>query len=139
LEEARRAFSKMQPEIFRYKAELIKRTEFPAEGKIAIVTVPQDELDMYSPLYNPAPLIQADMLQTEGVMVAIVLKSYKNGKTTGAIRTNVGGAIADKLAVHFGGGGHAYASGFKIEDGKSLDEIKTECLKIAKELLDAPA
>lgn len=139
LEEARRAFSKMQPEIFKYKAELIKRTMFEGDGRIAVVTVPQDELDEYSPLYNPAPLIQADMLQTEGVLLAIVFKSYKAGKTTAAIRTNVGGAIADKLALHFGGGGHAYAAGFKVEDGRSIEEIKTECLKIAEELLNETA
>ena len=86
LEEARRALTaKMPTEIFKYKAKLIERTELLAD-QLALVTVPHDELMEYSPLYNPAPLIQIDMLQTEKVRVAIVLKHYKDGKVTGSIR-----------------------------------------------------
>ncbi|HSX53435.1 MAG TPA: DHH family phosphoesterase [Patescibacteria group bacterium] len=135
LEEARRALSKMPEQIFRYKAELIKRTELHAEDQLALVTIPNDEIMRYSPLYNPAPLIQNDMLQTDGVRVAIVLKQYKDGKTTGAIRCGYNTKIAADLAKHFGGGGHVYASGFKVEKGKSFDQIKSECIKIASELL----
>ncbi|HSX44062.1 MAG TPA: DHH family phosphoesterase [Candidatus Saccharimonadales bacterium] len=137
LEEARRAFNKMPETIFRYKAELIKRTELQADGRIALLTVPYDEIKEYSPLYNPAPLIQTDMLQTERVLVAIVLKLYPNDKITGSIRCNYGGDVADKLALHFGGGGHSYAAGFKLENAKSIEEVKAECLKIAEELLNA--
>lgn len=135
LEEARRALSKMPEQIFRYKAKLIERTELHADDQLAIVSIPNDEIMRYSPLYNPAPLIQNDMLQTDGVRVAIVLKQYKDGKTTGAIRCGYNTEIAADLAKHFGGGGHPYASGFKIENGKSFDEIKTECIKLATELL----
>lgn len=137
LEEARRAYQKMPEIIFRYKAELIKRTEFVIDGQLALVIIPHDEIMQYSPLYNPAPLIQGDLLQTEGVRVAIVLKSYKDGKVTGSIRCNTGGAIAADLAKHFGGGGHAYAAGFKITDNRPFDTIKNECKTKATELLQA--
>jgi phosphoesterase RecJ-like protein len=136
LEEARRAFTKMPETIFRYKAVLIERTELHSGGRIAFVQVPHAEIMEYSPLYNPAPLIQTDMLQTEGVKVAIVLKHYKDGKVTGSIRCNSGATIAADLAQHFGGGGHAYASGFKVTGGKSFTEIKSECLEHATQLLD---
>lgn len=136
LEEARREAGKMPQEIFRYKAKLIERTEYEPGGRIALVTVNQQEINRYSPLYNPAPLIQGDMLQTSGVQVAIVLKHYDDGKITGAIRSNPGGAIAARLAEHLGGGGHAFASGFKVNDGRGLDEIKQTCLSKAVELLD---
>ncbi len=135
LEEQRREYGKMPPEIYRYKAELIKRTEFAADGQLAHVTIPQSEINEFSPLYNPAPLIQADMLQTTGVRTAIVFKCYADGKITGAIRCNSGTAIAAELAEHFGGGGHKLASGFKVTDGRSFDELKTECLKLATDLL----
>jgi phosphoesterase RecJ-like protein len=135
LEEARRALTKMPEPIFRYKARLIERTELYADGKLALVSVPHNELMEYSPLYNPAPLIQTDMLQTEGVLVAIVLKQYKDGKITGSVRCNSGGSIAAQLATHFGGGGHPYASGFKITDGRSYDDIKRDCIMLATELL----
>lgn len=136
LEEARRSFSKMPEAIFRYKARLIERTELVSGGRIAVVDIPDSEIAEYSPLYNPAPLIQLDMLQTERVLVAIVLKNYKDGKITGSIRCSYGQGIAADLATHFGGGGHSYAAGFKITGGKEFEAVKSESLKLAGELLD---
>lgn len=134
LEEQRRQFNKMHPEIFRYKGRLIERTEFHDDGKLALIIIPQDEINDYSPLYNPAPLIQGDHLQTAGVLISIVLKSYDSGRITAAIRCNQGAPIAAKLAENFGGGGHAYAAGFKLENG-SLEEVRNECIKTTRELL----
>jgi phosphoesterase RecJ-like protein len=133
LEELRREYNKMHPDIFRYKADLIKRTEIVDE-KIAVVTIPQQEINDYSPLYNPAPLIQGDMLQTRGVLLSIVLKSYDSGRVTAAIRCNHGAPIASRLAEHFGGGGHAYAAGFKLE-GRPLEEVKQQVIQKTAELL----
>ncbi|HUY84944.1 MAG TPA: DHH family phosphoesterase [Candidatus Dormibacteraeota bacterium] len=136
LEELRREYGRMPQAIFRYKGELIKRAEFSADDRVAHVTIPQAEINEFSPLYNPAPLIQGDMLQTTGVGVAIVFKLYGDGKITAAIRCNSGNPIAGQLAEHFGGGGHAFASGFKITDGRGFDDVKAECLRLAAELLD---
>lgn len=135
LEELRRTFNKMHPDIFRYKGQLIARTEMTADGHIASVAIPQEEINTYSPLYNPAPLIQADMLQTQDVKCAIVFKRYADGKITGAIRCNAGFPIAAQLAERFGGGGHAFASGFKLTDGRPFNEVKSECLQQAAALL----
>ena len=136
LEERRREFNKMTLDIFKYKGRLIERTEFTAGGRIAYVVVPQSEINSYSPLYNPVPLIQGDMLTTSGVALSVVFKQYDDGKTTGAIRTNVGYGVADKLAEKLGGGGHPYASGFKVISGRPFNEIKSECIDYAIELLD---
>lgn len=138
LEEARREYSKMPPSIFKYKAELIKRTEFEADGKLALVTIPQAEINEFSPLYNPAPLIQNDMLQTESVGVAIVMKVYSDGRITASIRCNPACPIAAALAEHFGGGGHAYASGFKIDSKtkRPLEQVKTECVELVSKLIN---
>jgi len=136
LEEIRREFGKMPEAIFRYKGRLIERTELHADNRIALVTVPQKEINEYSPLYNPAPLIQTDMLQTTGVQLAVVLKHYDSGRITAAIRANNGYTVAGKLAEYFGGGGHQYASGFKLENGRPLQEIKSECIAKATELLN---
>ncbi len=135
LEERRREFTKMPPPIFLYKARLIDRTVLHAEGKIATVSIPQEEINEFSPLYNPAPLIQTDMLQVEGVGVAIVFKRYDDGKVTAAIRCNPGYTIGAQLAEHFGGGGHPYASGFKVADKRPPGELETECIKVATELI----
>jgi bifunctional oligoribonuclease and PAP phosphatase NrnA len=136
LEDARREYAKMDPTIFKYKADLIARAELAADGRIAVVTVPQNEISQYSPLYNPAPLIQSDMLMTRGVAVALVLKYYNDGKILGSIRCNSGYGVGAELAQAFGGGGHEYASGFKIQDGRPLNQVKSECLQKATELLD---
>ncbi len=134
LEERRRQLSKMPPSIYFYKGALLQRTEFVFEGKIAVLTIPQSELNTYSPLYNAAPLVQGDMLQTLGVAVAIILKQYDDGKVTGAIRCNTGYGVGADLAEHLGGGGHAYASGFKVLN-KSFQDVKTDCLNYCQELL----
>ena len=135
LEERRREYSKMPPEIYRYKADLIKRTEFAADGRIAHVTIPQVEINQFSPLYNPAPLIQGDMLQTTGVAVAIVFKQYGDGRITGAIRCNPDAPVGGELAEHLGGGGHAFASGFKDTSGRVFDDLKADALAFAADLL----
>lgn len=136
LEELRREYGKMPPEIYRYKAELIKRTEFAADGRIASVAIPQAEINKFSPLYNPAPLIQGDMLQTAGVDVAIVFKTYADGRITGAIRCNATAPVGAELAKHLGGGGHAFASGFKDTSGRPFEDIKDKTITYATELLD---
>jgi phosphoesterase RecJ-like protein len=139
LEELRREFSKMAPAIYHYKGQLLQRTEFAAEGAIAYVTIPQDEINEYSPLYNPAVLMQFDSLQVVGVRVSIVFKTYDDGHLTAKIRCTSDAPVGAKLAERFGGGGHPYASGFKITDGRAFADVKTECLAYATELLTNPA
>ena len=138
LEENRRKFNRMAESIFRYKGQLIAKTQLFYDDQIAIVTIPQNEINEYSPLYNPAALIQPDTLQVENVLISIVLKSYSDGKITGAIRSNYKAPIASKLAEHFGGGGHDNASGFKIvKDAKvneTLKQVVTEATRLLKEL-----
>lgn len=136
LEEARKALNKMPVSIYSYKADLIKRTEFMVGGKVAFVSIPHDEVMEYSPLYNPGPLIHGDMLQVENVLVAIVVKVYKDGRITGSIRTSAKAPVAAEIAQKFGGGGHVYASGFKITDGTKLTEVKEAVNSLAKELLN---
>lgn len=114
LEEARRELSKMDPEVFRYKAKLIERTEFFYDNKIAVTIIPENELYDVGTLYNPGPLIISELLNVSGVEVAIALKTYST-RLTGSIRCVSGTEIANKLASIYGGGGHPYAAGFKID------------------------
>ncbi|MBP7820567.1 DHH family phosphoesterase [Candidatus Saccharibacteria bacterium] len=135
LEEARRELSKMDPEVFRYKAKLIERTEFFYDNKIAVTIIPENESYDVGTLYNPGPLIISELLNVSGVKVAIVLKTYTN-KLTGSIRCVSGVEIASDLAKAYGGGGHPYAAGFKIEKFKDdITEFKYSLVKQAFELL----
>lgn len=135
LEESRRELSKMHPKVYAYKAKLIERTEFYNDGRTAIVTIPEDELYDISPLYNPGALILTELAMVEGVDVAISFKRYKN-RVTGAIKCSNKALIANKLAEQFGGGGHPFAAGFKIEgDNLNFTTIKADVLAKVTELL----
>lgn len=136
LENKRREMMRKSPELVHYKGQLLERVEYFADNRIATVTIPWSEIEQYSHAYNPSVLVLDDMRLTENTDVAIAFKLYKDGKITAKIRCNYGKTIANTLATHFGGGGHPYASGFKITDGRPFNEIKSECISYATELLD---
>jgi phosphoesterase RecJ-like protein len=136
LETERRELMRKSPELTAYKGELLQRIEYFADGRIAVVHIPWNEIERYSHAYNPSMLVMDDMRITTGVDVAIAFKTYNDGHITGKIRCNFGKAIAADLAKHFGGGGHPYASGFKITTGKPFEDIKKDCIQTATELLD---
>ncbi len=135
LEGRRRELMRKSPELLRYKGELLQRIEYVADNRIAMVTIPWEEIEKYSPLYNPPMLVMDDMRNSENTDVAIAFKLYSD-HLTAKIRCNYQKGIAAKLAEHFGGGGHPYASGFKITDNRPFAEIKAETIRIAAKLLD---
>lgn len=136
LEHERRMLMRKSPEIVKYKGELLQRIQYHAGNRIATVSIPWREIELYSPQYNPSMLAIDEMRMTTGVQVAISFKLYKDGKMTAKIRCNQDAPIAAKLAEHFGGGGHTYASGFKTQDGRPFNEVKSECIEFATQLLD---
>lgn len=135
IELSRRKLMLKSPELLDYKGQLLRRVEYFLDNQIAVVTIPWEEIVKYSHLYNPPMLVMDDIRQVEDVKTVIAFKSYQNGKITVKIRTNPGTEIASKLAESFGGGGHSYASGFKITDGRSLADIKKATINRTVELL----
>jgi phosphoesterase RecJ-like protein len=133
-EAARRELMRKSPELNAYKGQLLQRIKY--QDRIATIVIPWEEIQKYSPLYNPSMLVIDDMRMTEDTDVAIAFKVYRDGKITGKVRTNFGKGIANELAGHFGGGGHRYASGFKLTDGRSINEIESECIELASQLLN---
>jgi len=136
LESARRSTQKKSPRILAYKGRLLERIEYSSDQRVAFLTIPWDEIEEYSHEYNPPMLVLDEMRQAEKVQLAIAFKTYPDGRITGKIRANYGSPIAAALAEAFGGGGHVYASGFRVTDGRELDEIKRAVLLKAAELLD---
>jgi len=135
LESARRETMRREQELVHYKGRLLQRVEFPGEGRVATLTIPWEEIEKYSPLYNPPMLVLDDMRLAKGVDMAICFKQYPGGKITAKIRSNYGFGVAGKLAEHFGGGGHPYAAGFKITDDKDPEQVKREAIDVAEKLL----
>jgi bifunctional oligoribonuclease and PAP phosphatase NrnA len=136
LEHARRELMRKSPDLVRYKGELLRRVEYYADNRVAIISIPWAEIERYSPEYNPSMLVIEDMRMTTGTDIAIAFKLYRDNKVTAKIRANQTAPIANELAQMFGGGGHKFASGFKIQDGRPFNEIKSECIAKATKLLD---
>jgi phosphoesterase RecJ-like protein len=136
LENRRRELNRKSIDILNYKADLIKRIQYSDDGRVASIDIPWEEIEKYSHEYNPSILVLDEMRLVEGVDIAIAFKIYRDGKATAKIRANYGKAIARELAEHFGGGGHPYAAGFKITDGRPFGELKSECIEVAQQLLE---
>ncbi len=134
LEDARRELSRMSQAVFRYKASLIERCEFYFDDRIAVVCIPEDELFSVGTQYNPKPLIMNELAMVTGVDIIIVLKVYRN-RITGAVRSTRVGISAGTIAEHFGGGGHSYAAGFKLDGNTDIASVKTEAIQEAMKLL----
>ncbi len=139
LDNERRSMGRKSPELLTYKGQLLQRVEFHDDDQIATVDIPWEEIERFSHLYNPSMLVLDDMRQVEKVKLAIAFKQYPGNKVTAKIRTNYGTRIAAKLAEHFGGGGHEYASGFKVQKEVAFSKTKKECIQLASELLRAPS
>lgn len=133
IEERRREFMKKAPEILEYKGALIQRIEYYLEGRLALVHIPFEEIQAYSDKYNPSVLVLDEMRLVEQVEVAIAIKTYPDGKLTGKLLTNA--PVASSIAGYFGGGGHAYAAGFRIYEAydKAVQEVLTATDKALKE------
>jgi bifunctional oligoribonuclease and PAP phosphatase NrnA len=136
LEEKRREMMRKSPDLVHYKGTLLQRVEYAYDNRIAMITIPWEEIEKYSAAYNPSMLVIDDMRLTENTDIAIAFKLYNDGHITAKIRCNYGRGIANDLAQTFGGGGHPYASGFKITNARPFNEVKSECIAKATELLD---
>jgi phosphoesterase RecJ-like protein len=123
IESRRREFMKKAPEILQYKGKLIDRIEYFLDGRLALVHIPFDEIEKYSDKYNPSVLVLDEMRLVENVDVAVAIKTYPDGKLTGKLRSNI--PISEQIAGYFGGGGHPYASGFRI-----YDDYTTTCREL---------
>lgn len=129
LDAERRSHQKKQRQLLVYKGELLKRIGYSDSGNTAYITIPWEEIEKYSPLYNPPMLVIDEMRQVEDVKVAVAFKSYPDGRITAKLRANYGYPVCAKVAEKFGGGGHEYASGFRLTDKTELEEAVKKCLQ----------
>jgi len=133
IETRRREFMKKSPEILEYKGVLLQRIEYFLDGKLAVVHIPWEDIQKYSDQYNPSVLVLDEMRLVEGVEIAVALKTYPDGKLTGKLRSNM--PISEQVAGYFGGGGHKYASGFRVYE--SYDTTLQELLEATQKALDS--
>jgi len=137
LDEARRELNRKSLDIFRYKGQLFERVELALDNRLAMVTIPWEEIAQYSDAYNPSMLIIDEMRLIDGVSLAAAFKTYPDGKVTAKLRANSDARFMDQLAEHFGGGGHPFAAGFKVLD-TPFETLKTEFISVVKTMLEKP-
>ena len=109
--------------------------DFSLDGELATVLIPWEDIEEYSEEYNPNVLILEELRMVEGVKVAVAVKTYPDGKVTGKVRCTGDAAIAEAVAGYFGGGGHAYAAGFRTYD-ISYEEVVADLVRIVPQLLN---
>ena len=131
IEGRRREFMKKSAEILAYKGKLLERIEYYLDGRLAVITIPWEEIQQYSDQYNPSVLVLDEMRLVEGVDIGVAIKTYPDGKLTGKLRSNL--PISATIAGFFGGGGHDYASGFRVYE--SLDTILPELLSATEKAI----
>lgn len=131
IETRRREFMKKSAEILKYKGALIQRIEYMLDGKLALISIPWDEIQAYSDQYNPSVLVLDEMRLVEGVELGVAIKTYPDGKLTGKLRSNI--PISAMVAGYFGGGGHEYAAGFRVYE--SIDKIIPELINATDKAL----
>jgi bifunctional oligoribonuclease and PAP phosphatase NrnA len=135
LDSLRRESNVRALEITHYKGKLLQRIELLCDNRLAYIHIPWEEIQQYSDQYNPSMLAIDDMRFTEGVMIAVALKTYPDGKITGKLRANYNVPVSAKIAERFGGGGHVYAAGFKTRD-LTLEDVRTKLQQYTNEALD---
>lgn len=132
IESRRRELMKKSAEILEYKGKLIERIEYYLDGKLALIHIPWEDIQAYSDQYNPSVLVLEEMRMVEGVEIAVAIKTYPDGKLTGKIRSNR--PVAADIAGYFGGGGHLYASGFRVHE--DYDTILKELIEAVFKALE---
>jgi phosphoesterase RecJ-like protein len=132
IENKRREMMKKSPRILEYKGRLIERIEYFCDGRLALVRIPFEEITEFSAEYNPTMLVLDEMRLVTGVDVACGVKTYPDGKFTAKFRTNL--PVADVIAGYFGGGGHAYASGFNVFDD-DFEKVENEMIGAVDKVL----
>lgn len=124
------------PEIVALKGKLLSRIEYFADGQVAVIVITPEELARYAKIHDPADLVNQEMRRISGVKIAVALRNYNStlhgNKIKISMRANV--PIAARAAQHFGGGGHDMAAG-AVAEGRPIDEVKAEIVKVISGLL----
>lgn len=116
------ALETVSMDTMRLTVRALQTMSFFAEGKIAIITVTKDML---------ANDESTDELITyprkiEGVDIAVMLKQRDESSVKVSMRSRT--VDVSRIAMHFGGGGHARAAGCSIEG--SIEEAREKLLAV---------
>lgn len=121
--------------LLRLRCYLAQRLEFISDGRGVMAKITGEQLEACGATREELEAIPSWMREIEGVEASILVRDLGDGAVRGNLRSLPPLKI-EPLARIFGGGGHAQASGFTVEDG-ALDEVydlvKAEAEKLLTE------
>lgn len=120
-------------EVIKCKAELMQRIESYFDGRFTLVTANDELFEKYGITERDSGDIVNIPRAVRGCEIAVSIREAAE-KIKVSFRSN-GEKSVSQLAMRFGGGGHAKASGAKIT-GKTADAVKEEIIKAVGELLN---
>lgn len=120
-------------EVIKCKSELMQNIESYFDGRLAIVTADDALFEKYGITERESGDIVNIARAVRGCEIAVSIRELAD-KVKISFRSN-GEKSVSQIAMSFGGGGHAKASGAKITD-KSAAEVKKDIIEAIGELLN---
>lgn len=120
-------------EVIKCKAELMQNIETYFDGKLTVVTAKDALFEKYGLTERDSGDIVNIAKAVRGCEIAVSVRETGE-KIKVSFRSN-GEKSVSQLAVRFGGGGHAKASGAKIT-GKTAEQVKADIIEAVGELLN---
>jgi len=112
-------------------ARAIDNMQLYFDGKVAIMSLSQDDIKATGAKYSDIDAIIDSAIALATVDIAILIsKLEKNIKVS--LRSK--NADVSQIATTFGGGGHKNAAGFEVKEGK-ISDIKNKLLKEIKDYI----
>jgi phosphoesterase RecJ-like protein len=125
----RALYQKHRPERPHALSRVLSRVAYHLDGRVGVIDLPLSELEHVSPLEGNAAM---DVVRSvAGVEVVFLLRELETRQTKLSARAT-GDAEVHRLAVSFGGGGHAKAAGAQID--ARLDKARRLVLERATEI-----
>lgn len=101
--------------------KILQNLEFINRGEIAISYLTFEDFQKIG-VFNLSKDWVNFLRSLQGVKVAVLLKEVEKGKVSVSLRSKAPFEVVE-LAKKFGGGGHRYASGFKVETQNFKDTL----------------
>lgn len=126
-------FEKTSLEKIKLESKAYEAVEMHLDDKIAISVVTLEMIEQTNALETDIDGICSNLVNIDGVVVAIVLRQRPGGEIKGNIRSSED-FDASAFALELKGGGHMRAAGFSISD-MTIHEVRDKAVEIATKII----
>lgn len=125
-------FRAMSAQKFKLKSRVMSKAKFSNDNRIAIITIDKSDFAETNTAEDDSEGLINEIINVDSVQIAYSLAEVGTHRFKVSIRTK-GDIDASEIANVFGGGGHFYASGCRINGYK--EDIIERLIKIARDRL----